>query len=79
MNEFWVYYGTEKKTQHPTCSSLCIVPWPSTSKFLPALHALKVCDTTSFASHGLAKILSTDFPFFNFSLKGSIFVIQVMN
>ena len=59
-----VPWDRKKNPQHHTRSSLCKGPWPSKLKFLAAFHALKVCDTTSFVGHEIAKVLSIDFPFF---------------
>ena len=73
-----VLWHRKKNPQHHTRSSLCKGPWPSKSKFLAAVNALKVCDTTSFAGHEIVKVMSIDFPFFHFSLKGSIIVIKIM-
>ena len=43
---------------------------PSELKFLPVVHALTVCDTTSFsAGHGIAKILNRDFGQFFFLIE----------
>ena len=64
-----VPWDRKKNPQHHTRSSLCKGPWPSKSKFLAAFHALKVCDTTSFAGHEIAKVVSIDFPFFKFLIE----------
>ena len=46
---------------------------------LPVLHALTVCDTTSFsAGHGISKILDKAFVIFFFSLKGCIVFIKII-
>ena len=73
-----VPWDRKKNPQHHTRSSLCKGPWPSKSKFVAAFHALKVCDTTSFAGHEIAKVLSIDFPFLKLSLKGSIVFVKIM-